>query len=215
VYWPLLQAHFESEDISLRRSVAFILRSPRAGSEGLLKNVRETVWSVNANLSLADVAYARLLLWEIVSAYIVHVDYAGGGGAMALLLGVVGIYGVIAYSVSQRTREIGVRMALGAQRPTVTKMFVRQGLLLTGFGVAAGLVAAVLVMRLMSSLLFKVNPTDPITYAAVSVGLVGTAWLASYVPSRRAATVDPVESVASRINTLCSARQSGNHILPI
>jgi len=77
----------------------------------------------------------------------------------------------------------------------VTKMFVRQGLLLTGFGVAAGLVAAVLVMRLMSSLLFKVNPTDPITYAAVSIGLVVTAWLASYVPSRRAATVDPVEAL--------------------
>jgi len=195
VYWPLLQAHFESEDISLRRSVAFILRSPRAGSEGLLKNVRETVWSVNANLSLADVHTLDYYYGKSLARTSFTLIMLGVAGAMALLLGVVGIYGVIAYSVSQRTREIGVRMALGAQRPTVTKMFVRQGLLLTGFGVAAGLVAAVLVMRLMSSLLFKVNPTDPITYAAVSVGLVATAWLASYVPSRRAATVDPVEAL--------------------
>jgi len=195
VYWPLLQAHFESEDISVRRSVAFILRSPRAGSEGLLKNVRETVWSVNANLSLADVHTLDYYYGKSLARTSFTLIMLGVAGAMALLLGVVGIYGVIAYSVSQRTREIGVRMALGAQRPTVTKMFVRQGLLLTGFGVAAGLVAAVLVMRLMSSLLFKVNPTDPITYAAVSVGLVATAWLASYVPSRRAATVDPVEAL--------------------
>jgi putative ABC transport system permease protein len=195
VYWPLLQAHFESDDISVRRAVAFILRSPRAGSEGLLKNVRETVWSVNANLSLADVHTLDYYYGKSLARTSFTLIMLGVAGAMALLLGVVGIYGVIAYSVSQRTREIGVRMALGAQRPTVTKMFVRQGLLLTGFGVAAGLVAAVLVMRLMSSLLFKVNPTDPITYAAVSVGLVATAWLASYVPSRRAATVDPVEAL--------------------
>jgi len=179
----------------VRRAVAFILRSPRAGSEGLLKNVRETVWSVNANLSLADVHTLDYYYGKSLARTSFTLIMLGVAGAMALLLGVVGIYGVIAYSVSQRTREIGVRMALGAQRPTVTKMFVRQGLLLTGFGVAAGLVAAVLVMRLMSSLLFKVNPTDPITYAAVSVGLVVTAWLASYVPSRRAATVDPVEAL--------------------
>jgi ABC-type antimicrobial peptide transport system permease subunit len=114
---------------------------------------------------------------------------------MALLLGVVGIYGVIAYSVSQRTREIGIRMALGAQQPTVTGMFVRHGLVLTGVGVACGLIAAVLLMRLMSSLLFNVNPVDPVTYGAVSIGLVSTAWVASYLPSRRAATVDPVEAL--------------------
>ena len=119
----------------------------------------------------------------------------GVAGSMALLLGVVGIYGVIAYSVSQRTREIGIRMALGAQQPAVTGMFVRQGLRLTGVGVGCGLVAAVLVMRLMSSLLFNVNPVDPVTYGAVSIGLVFTSWLASYVPSRRAATVDPVDAL--------------------
>src|SRR5260370_40419644 len=99
----------------------------------------------------------------------------GVAGTMALLLGVVGIYGVIAYAVSQRTREIGIRTALGAQQPTVTGMFVRHGVLLTGIGVACGLGAAVLLMRLMSSLQFNVNGGDPVTYDAVSNGRVFTA----------------------------------------
>jgi ABC-type antimicrobial peptide transport system permease subunit len=104
----------------------------------------------------------------------------------------VGIYGVIAYSVSQRTREIGIRMALGAQRQALTAMFVRQGLWLAGIGIACGLVASFAVMRLMSSLLFHVSPVDPLTYAAMTLGVVAIACLACYLPSRRAATVDPV-----------------------
>jgi ABC-type antimicrobial peptide transport system permease subunit len=114
---------------------------------------------------------------------------------MALLLGVVGIYGVIAYSVSQRTREIGIRMALGARTQTLTGMFVRQGMRLTGIGVAFGVITAIVVVRLMSSLLFKVSPMDPFTYVAVCAGLLVPAWLACYVPSRRAAAVDPVEAL--------------------
>ena len=116
-------------------------------------------------------------------------------GAMALLLGIVGIYGVISYSVSQRTREIGIRMALGAQRPTLTAMFVRQGLELTGIGIACGLVVAFISMRLMSSILFNVSPVDPITYVVITVGVVATAYMACYLPSRRAATVDPVHAL--------------------
>jgi ABC-type antimicrobial peptide transport system permease subunit len=119
----------------------------------------------------------------------------GVASSMALLLGVVGIYGVIAYSVSQRRREIGIRMALGAQQKTLTNMFVRHGLLLTGIGVACGLAVAIIVMRLMTALLFRVSPMDPFTYVAVSLGLVGTAFLASYLPSRRSANVDPVEAL--------------------
>jgi len=119
----------------------------------------------------------------------------GVAGSMALLLGVVGIYGVIAYSVSQRTREIGIRMALGAQQQKLTGMFVRHGLLLTGIGVGFGLLAAAVSMRLLSSLLFNVRPVDPVTYGAASAGMLLTAWLASYIPSRRAATVDPVEAL--------------------
>jgi putative ABC transport system permease protein len=105
----------------------------------------------------------------------------------------VGLYGVIAYSVSQRRREIGIRMALGARHQELTTMFVSQGLLLAGIGVACGLAAASLLMRLMSSLLFGVKAVDPVTYSLVSLGMAATAGLASYLPSRRAATVDPVE----------------------
>jgi ABC-type antimicrobial peptide transport system permease subunit len=116
-------------------------------------------------------------------------------GCMALLLGVIGIYGVIAYSVSQRTREIGIRMALGARQQQLAGMFVRHGIVLTGIGVAIGLVAAFALMRLMSSLLFQVSPVDPVTYLTVSLGLIAVAALASYIPSRRAAAVDPAEAL--------------------
>jgi ABC-type antimicrobial peptide transport system permease subunit len=116
-------------------------------------------------------------------------------GAMALLLGVAGIYGVIAYSVTQRSREIGIRIALGAQPRSVTRMFVRHGLVLAAMGVAIGLAAALGLTRLMSSLLFNVNPVDPITYGAVAAILVGAAVLASYIPALRATAVDPVQAL--------------------
>jgi ABC-type antimicrobial peptide transport system permease subunit len=116
---------------------------------------------------------------------------------MALLLGIVGIYGVISYAVSQRTREIGIRMALGAQRGELTGLFVRQGLRLTAIGAACGLVIAFAVMRLMSSILFNVSPVDPLTYVSITVCVGATAWLACYLPSRRAANVNPVNALRS------------------
>lgn len=196
-YWPLLQANFESDDVSVRREVSYAIRSPLAGSEGFLKNVREAVWSINANLPLASVHTVQYYYGKSLARTSFTLIMLGVAGSMALLLGVVGIYGVIAYSVSQRTREIGIRMALGAQQQKLTGMFVRQGLSLTSIGVGLGLLGAAVSMRLLSSLLFNVRPVDPITYAAASVGLMATAWLASYLPSRRAAAVDPVEALRS------------------
>jgi ABC-type antimicrobial peptide transport system permease subunit len=114
---------------------------------------------------------------------------------MALMLGIIGIYGVISYAVSQRTREIGIRMALGAQRNQLTGMFVRQGLALTATGVALGLAVAFMAMRLMSSLLFNVSPVDPGTYIGMTVIILGIASLACYLPSRRAAAVEPVTAL--------------------
>jgi ABC-type antimicrobial peptide transport system permease subunit len=116
-------------------------------------------------------------------------------GGMALLLGVIGIYGVISYSVSQRRREIGIRLALGAPLQEVTGMFVRHGLVLSSIGTACGLSAAFALSRLMKSLLFDVSPADPATYVSVSVGLIGAAMLASYLPALRATKVDPVEAL--------------------
>jgi len=114
---------------------------------------------------------------------------------MALLLGVVGIYGVISYTVSQRTREIGIRIALGAPQQSVRKMFVREGLVLTAIGVVCGLAAAAGLTHLMKALLFEVSPFDPTTYGAVSVVLALAALLASYIPAHRATTIEPVEAL--------------------
>jgi len=194
-YWPLILNNFESDDVSVRRGVSYVIRSPLAGSESFLKNVRQTVWSVNANLPLADVHTVQYYYGKSLARTSFTLIMLGVAGGMALLLGVVGIYGVIAYSVSQRTREIGIRMALGAQQQKLTGMFVRHGLALTGIGVGLGLLGAAVSMRLLSSLLFNVRPVDPVTYAAASAGMLVTAWLASYLPSRRAATVDPVEAL--------------------
>jgi len=195
VYWPMMMDHFESDTTMVRRGVAFAVRSPRAGSESFLKEVREAVWSVNPNLPLAAVHTVDYFYKQSMARTSFTLIMLGVAGSMALLLGVVGIYGVIAYSVSQRRREIGIRMALGAQQQVLTNMFVRHGLWLTGIGVVCGLAAAIVLMRLMSSLLFKVSPVDPLTYSAVSIGLVATAFLASYLPSRRTSAVDPVEAL--------------------
>jgi len=195
VYWPVMMDHFEGQKQELRRGIAFIIRSPRAGSQSFMKEVQQQVWSINPDVPLANVTTLGELYTKSMartSFTLVMLCVAGG---MALLLGIVGIYGVISYSVSQRTREIGIRMALGAQRGTLTAMFVRQGLVLTGIGIACGLVAAFATMRLMSSLLFNVSPVDPITYATITIGTVAVAYLACYLPSRRAATVDPVNAL--------------------
>jgi ABC-type antimicrobial peptide transport system permease subunit len=114
---------------------------------------------------------------------------------MTLLLSIVGLYGVIAYAVSQRTREIGIRAALGAQRAALTRMFVRQGLALAAIGVVCGVAVAFATMRMMSSLLYRVSPMDPWTYVTATLLIVVIAGLATYVPSRRAAVVDPVDAL--------------------
>jgi ABC-type antimicrobial peptide transport system permease subunit len=116
-------------------------------------------------------------------------------GGMAFLLAVVGIYAVISYTVAQRSREIGIRMALGARHGQLKRMLVGRGLLWSGTGVAAGLTAAAALSRLMSALLFEISPVDPLTYTAVAVGILAAAAVASYLPARRVTRVDPVEAL--------------------
>ena len=147
-------------------------------------------------LVVAGVLYAEHLLhvpqtWVIVSALVM----LGLASGIALLLGIVGLYGVIAYSATQRTREIGIRIALGAQRNAIVRMFVRQGLAMSCIGVAIGLLAALGVTQLMKSFLFGVSATDPLTFALVPAGLLLTAAAASWLPSRGAASIDPVEAI--------------------
>jgi ABC-type antimicrobial peptide transport system permease subunit len=118
-------------------------------------------------------------------------------GAAALVLGVVGLYGVISYVVSQRRREIAIRLALGAQQSAVTRRFVRYGAGLAGVGVLIGLGAAAAVTRLMAAILYGVSALDPLTYVGVALALGAAAVLASWLPARRAAAVDPAEALAA------------------
>jgi predicted permease len=194
-YWPIILDRFQADPSTIQRNVSLAIRSPRAGAESFLKEVREAVWSVNPNLPLADAHTLGYFYTRSMARTSFTLIMLAVAGSMALLLGIVGIYGVIAYSVSLRVREIGIRMALGAQTQVVTNMFIRHGLILTGVGLAFGLVAALITMRLMSSILFHVNPIDPLTYIAMTVGLLGAAFLASYLPARRAATVDPIDAL--------------------
>jgi predicted permease len=195
VYWPVMMSKFYDDDTLVMRSVSFAIRSSRAGSESFLNEVRQGIWSADPNLPLAGVRTLDEIYRKSMARTSFTLVILAAAGAMAVLLGVVGIYGVIAYSVAQRTREIGIRIALGAQRRELTRMFVGHGLLLTGIGVAGGLVAAFGLMRLISSLLFEVSPVDPMTYAAVPIALFASAAVASYLPSRKAAGVDPVEAL--------------------
>src|SRR5205823_423897 len=190
-YWPTLLSHFESDMVNMRRFVVYAVRTPRAGSESLMKDVRQAVWSVDANLPLTDVRTQDYFYQKSMSRTSFTLVMLGIAASIALLLGIVGLYGVIAYSASQRTREIGIRIALGAQRNMITSMFVRQGLLLAGSGIVCGLLLAVVATRLLRSLLFHVSPLDPATYALACIALCGAAALASYIPSRRTATVNP------------------------
>jgi predicted permease len=196
VYWPTYgESEYARGRPTIARSVTFAIRSNRAGTEGLLTEMQQAVWSVNPNLPLAGIQTLQDLYDRSMARTSFALVMLGIAAAMALLLGLIGIYGVISYAVSQRTREIGIRLALGAQPREMTRLFVRHGLTLTGIGAVIGLFAAAGLSRLMSSLLFGVSPLDPITYVAVPCVLVAAAILASYLPARRVASVDPVEAL--------------------
>ena len=196
VYWPARShAQFFGMAGYQPRRVSVAIRTERAGTESLLDEVREAVWSVNADLPLAQVR----TLGEVYDQSMARTSFTlvmlAIAGAMALLLGLSGLYGVIAYAVSQRRREIGIRLALGAQAREIRGLFVRRGLVLAGVGVAIGLGGAAGFTRLMQSLLFGISPLDPITFTAMPVVLAAAAVLASYLPARRAVAVDPVETL--------------------
>ena len=191
VYWPLVIEKFWTEPIMARRSLTYVIRTERPKSPTLVKEVQQAVWSVNNSLPVANFR----TMDEIMSASMAQTSFAlvmlAIAASVALLLGVVGIYGVIAYVATQRTKEIGIRIALGAMTRDVTGLFVRQGMLLAGAGIATGLVAAGFATRVMSTLLYGVGTLDPATYVAVAAGLGVTALLASYVPAARAARIEP------------------------
>jgi predicted permease len=198
VYWPSMSAylHGTAGRPDAIRQVTFMVRSERAGTEGFLNQVRQAVWSVNPSLPVSPRTMREVYDQSLARTSFTLVMLAIAA-SMALLLGVVGIYGVISYAVSQRRREIGIRAALGAQPGELQRMFVRHALALAGVGVAIGLGAAAGLTRLISTLLYGITPLDPMTFAVVPVILVIATLLASYLPARRAVSVDPVEALRS------------------
>ncbi len=195
VYWPLLIANFWSNPLNVQRNPAFLIRSSRSRSSAFVEEAEKAVWSVNPNLTIARMRTVEEVYESSLARTSFTLTMLTIAAGMALLLGLVGIYGVVSYSVSQRTREIGIRMALGAQQQSVRAMFVGNALALTAVGVGAGLTAAIGVTRLMSALLYGVSPLDPVTYGAVSLLLAAAALAASYLPARRATSIDPSEAL--------------------
>lgn len=193
VYWPpMMENLFGPGPAQAVRTVTFVIRSERAGTESFLNEIRQSVWSVNSNLPLASVRTMQEVYDKSVARTSFTLVMLGVAGSMALALGIIGIYGVISYSVSQRKREIGIRLALGAQSGDVVSMVLRQGAKLALVGVCIGVVAAFGSARLMTSLLFGVTAHDPLTFAAVAALLILVALLACYIPARRVMKVDPV-----------------------
>jgi putative ABC transport system permease protein len=157
--------------------------------------VKRQVWAVDSQIPVTKVR----TLTEVVAASMTpqrfNMTLLGIFAGVALLLASVGVYGVISYSVTQRTHEIGIRMALGAQTSDVLKMILGQGMLLTAIGVAIGLGAALALTRVMASMLYGVTATDPLTFAAVSLLLAAVAFISCYIPARRATRVDPMNAL--------------------
>jgi predicted permease len=195
VYWPVLMQKFWGNDIVVQRGAAYVVRTSRAGSRTFLQQVRQAVWSIDPDLPLARVETMEQIYRGSMARSAFTLVMLAIAGAMALLLGLVGIYGVISYSVSQRTRELGIRLALGAQQFSLKTMVVRHGILLAAIGAAAGLAVSSGLTRVMASWLYGISPLDPLTYVAVSIGVLAAAAAASYLPARRVSTLNPVEAL--------------------
>jgi predicted permease len=200
VYWPPMAVGYWGPDFDAIRSATFIVRSDRAGTESFLNELRQAVWSLNSNVPVASMRTMQDIYGQSLARTSFTLVMLGIAGAMALVLGFVGIYGVISYAVSQRTREIGIRLALGAERAKISRMVIGQGLRLALAGVVVGAVATLVLGRSFSSfsqLLYGVRVTNPAILAAVSSAVVIVAVIACYLPARRAASIEPMKALRS------------------
>jgi predicted permease len=191
IYLPMFTSDFGGKNTYLQRSLGYVIRTTRLQAPDFIREVQQAVWAVNPNLPLARVRTLRDMYDESMAQTSFALVILGIAAAVTLLLGVVGLYGVIAYVVAQRRREVGIRMALGARAPDVQKMFVLRGMLVTGVGLVAGVAAALALMRLVRAMLFGISPFDPVTYGAVIGLLAAVALIATWLPARRATTADP------------------------
>jgi putative ABC transport system permease protein len=188
---PKMQMYFVHSQINSFAPNALVVRTS-IDPLSLSTSVRNAVWSIDKDQPVSNIRSMEEIVSRAVARQRFSTMLLGIFATLALVLAAVGIYGVMSYSVAQRTREIGIRMALGAQRSDVLKMAVGQGLKLVLIGVAIGLAAAFVLTRVMASLLFGVSATDPVTFVAISLVLVSVAALASLVPALRASRIDPM-----------------------
>jgi len=195
VYWPAMVGEFIADTTRVSRRGTFVIRTERAGTESFLSEARRAIWSVDSELPVFELYTLRNLYDRSMERTRFTLIMLAIAGVMALSLGIVGIYGVIAYSVAERRKEVGIRMALGARPRTVQRMFLANGVVISVIGIVVGLAAAAGFSGLMSSMLFGIAPLDPAAYGIAAVLLFLSASVACYLPARRAAAVDPAETL--------------------
>jgi putative ABC transport system permease protein len=188
---PAVYTPYSQSDERWRRFMTLAIRTPDAAL-GLVAEVKKQIWSVDGQLPVSDVHAMDELIAVSLAQQRFNMLLLGLFAVLALILAAVGIYGAMAYAVNQRTHEIGIRTALGAQRHDVLRLIMKDGTKIVIFGIAAGITGALALTRLMASLLFKVKPTDPTTFAGVAILLALVALAACYIPARRALRVDPM-----------------------
>ena len=174
------------------RAMTLVVKARTDQPLELTAAIRRVLSEIDPSVPLGDVRTMEQVVARSISRTTFTMFLLGIAGAMALLLSAVGLYGVISYIVSQRTPEIGIRMALGARMEQAAGMVIRQSILLAGIGLAIGLIAALLVSDVLQSLLFEISPADPLTLAGAALVLISVALIAAAVPARRAARVDPM-----------------------
>ena len=186
MYVPFAQAPLYGGEVVVRSSLS---------ASSVAAGIRRATHAIDKDLPVTDIASLPNMIGKSISQERFRTFLLGSFSTIALLLAAVGIFGVISYSASQRTHEIGIRMALGSQPRDVLRLILVQGAKLAFSGLGAGIVAALLLTRLMSSMLYNISPTDPVTFAVVAVVLLGVALLACYIPARRAMRVDPMAAL--------------------
>jgi putative ABC transport system permease protein len=188
---PAFYSSYMQSDQPWKRWMYLVVRS-NVDPTSLSAQVKNEVWALDKLIPVTKVESMNEVMAISMAGQRFNLILMSVFGLTALLLAGIGIYGVISFSVTQRTHELGVRMALGAQTADVLRLVVGQGLKLTIIGIAIGLAGAFVVTRLMESLLFGVSPTDPTTFVTVAIVLAGVALLASFIPAHRASKVDPM-----------------------
>jgi predicted permease len=195
IYLPFITADFWDESSFSFRDLRYVVRTDRPDPLTLLPAVRDATWSVNRNLAIADVITLDRIYGKSIARTSFSLVMLGIAAGVAMILGMVGVYGVVSFIVSQRTREMGIRMALGANRAQVKGMVLKQGGTIALVGTGLGLMSAAFLTGIMASLLYGVSPLDPLTYAVVSGVLSAVVLMASYIPARRASRVDPTDAL--------------------